>query len=721
MNLVLARLPDEPHRDYLAHRASRFECSTMSTHFSPTQISMSNSHNRQTSVASFASSLYLPVDPENKPGFDDETEAYPSSDELFGVDHEEGDDYTISSRRRLSCLHSRYSSSAVSHPPTPPRSSVSLERSPSSLSLTPPRARHGNAGRGSSPLAPILATATVSTTIALPSPPSTARSSNDAHPMDAPKPEVDVGVPIEKFEQLVEEHLERDRTLLRTLRRLDDQKVRIAQLTYALSRLRVLSNSECLSMTDAPIERRSGQTIPVRRLGAVIPKPLIVQQSSKLASSSTFGRSAISATRNASGLSGPSQNEAINQRRQAKQQLHAFALRRPTRTAKGRPTGRSAIDSSASQTRRKDWEGTRGSASLVARQTKPRAPGVIDHPNITVRRPKRAEPPHPFANQSLRSPNPSAAPAINPATPPRLLSIFSSPGTVTSRSPQTPTQGRPSSFIDYDSPTTPVPNKRSKPLPARPISPTKPMRLARNMSFTYTIPPVPSPRHTTAHVTLVSDGERTPPLPVEEVQNRIAATFAHFSNKPRGASSQQQPSPPRRALDGSPPDLSSPIRPDENTEYLNQLLHQKWTAQLDEHSHQARGSWKSPLKNIRQKIAGGLGIGRRPSRASMSIEESEEGHMSLEGPGGYAGGLETVTEGDMDGVSVGRVSGGPPVVAGDLKGKKLKKKGSMTSEGSHQPPSSNSVPPSSTSTSTPAATPKPSKSTWRFSRLASSS
>jgi len=514
--------------------------------------------------------------------------------------------------------------------------------------------------------------------------------------------------------------LEQDRALLRTLRKLDDQKVRIAQLTYALSRLRVLSNSECLSMSDGPVERRLSQMVPVRRLGAVIPKPLIVQQSSKSASSSTFGRSTISSTRDGTGLTGPSQNEAVNQRRQAKQQLHAFALRRPTRTAKGRPTGRSAINSSPSQARRKDWEGARGSASLVARETKPRAQGVVDHPNITVRRPKRAETLHPFASQSLLSPRFSAAPTISPATPPRLLSIFSSPSTVASRSPQTPTQSQISSSIVHDSPTTPVPNRRSKPLPARPASPTKPMNRARNTSYTYTIPPVPSPQSTTAHVTLVEDGERTPPLPIEEVQNRIAATFAHFgNNKSRGASSQQrEPSPPRRALDGSPPDLTSTTQPEVATEYLDQLLHQKWVAQLDEHSHQARGSWKSPLRNIRQKIAGGLGIGRRPSRTSMSVEESEEGHTSLDG-GAYSGGLETVREGDIDGVSVGRTSGGPPVAVGDARAKKLKKKASITSEGAHPPPPSTPVPASSAGT--PAATPKPSKSTWRFSRLGSSS
>lgn len=674
---------------------------------------MSNMHHRQTSVASFASSLYLPVDPENKLSFDDETEAYPSSDELFGIDHEEGDDYTISSRRHLSYSHSRYSSSAVSHPPTPPRSIASLERSPSSLSLTPPRARHSNPGGGSSPLAPILATATASTPTSLPSPPSTARSSNYAHSMDAPKP--DAGVPIDKFDKLAMDHLEQDRALLRTLRKLDDQKVRIAQLTYALSRLRVLSNSECLSPSDLPIVPGSSRMVPVRRLGAVIPKPLIVQQSSKSASSSTFGRSTISSTRNASGLSGPSQNEAINQRRQAKQQLHEFALRRPTRNAKGRPIGRSTIDVSANQARR-NWEGARGSASLVARESKPRAPGIVDHQNITVRRPKRPDPPRHFASQSARSPKSSAAtPTTSPTTPPRLLSIFSSPSIVTSRSPQTPTQGQPSSFLVHDSPTTPVPNKY-KPLPARPISPTKPMRIARNTSLTYTIPPVPSPQHTTAHITLVNDGDTTPPLPVEEVQNRLAATFAHFSSNKRASQSQVQrePSPPRRALE-----VSQPEGPGVEPEYLAELLNQKWVAQLDEHSHQARGSWKSPLRNIRQRIAGGLGI-RKPSRASMSVDESEEGHTSLDGAGaGYVNGLGTVREGDSD--AIGRVSGGPPVV--DPKGKKLKKKGSTgTSEGAHQPPVSTALPPSSaTATATPAATPKPSKSTWRFSRLGSSS
>ncbi|KAG8687202.1 hypothetical protein FRC08_012116, partial [Ceratobasidium sp. 394] len=170
---MTARLLDVPTREYSERRetcgAFSFVSSTMPfqapNKVSPVHIPISNSHARHASVASFASSLYLPVDPDNKPNFDDENEAYPSSDELFGPDHEEGDDYTISSRRYLSS-HSHYSSSysRTSHPPTPPRSTISLERSSSSLSLTPPRARYGNPDSASSPLAPASRPAANTTT-----------------------------------------------------------------------------------------------------------------------------------------------------------------------------------------------------------------------------------------------------------------------------------------------------------------------------------------------------------------------------------------------------------------------------------------------------------------------------------------------------------------------------------------------------------------------------
>ncbi|KAG9126469.1 hypothetical protein FRC07_003320 [Ceratobasidium sp. 392] len=667
--------------------------------FSSVQIPMSHSHIRQSSVASFASSLYLPVDPDNKPNFDDENEAYPSSDELFGLDHEEGDDYTISSRRYLSS-HSRYSSSFsnTSHPLTPPRSTISLQRSSSSLtSLTPPQARYGNPDPGSSALAPMnrpVASTTTSVLAGLPSPPNTARSSDDDYlnsqmsEVVAPKP--DEGVPIEKFDQLVVEHLEQDRALLQTLRKLDDQKARIAQLTYALSRLRVLSNSACLSpcdesdLSDTP---RSSPPIQFHRLGRIIPKPLIVKPSAQSASSSTLGRSTLSIRENPSGLTGPSLNEAVNQRRRAKQQLHEFALRRPTRTPKGRPSGRftAAANANAAQVKRAGWEGARGSPSLVPRETKPRAPGIVDHPNVTMRRTKRTDLSR-QVNQPAQTPPPSMS-TMSPSTPPRLASLFSSPSTITSRSPLTPTQSQILSASVYDSPNTPVPSRKNKPLPPRPVSPTMPMKLARNVSYNYALPPVPPPHETTAHITLVDNSETIPSLPVEEVQNRLAATFAHFS-KPRATSpSPRPPSPPRRALD-----MTSSEQ--EQSDYLEQLLRKKWVDQLDEHAHQARGSWKSPLRSIRQRIAGGLGLARRPSRASIG-ESSSDAHthpsVSMDGNGGYVHGLGTLEEGAIaldqeEGASVGRL---PPVV--DHKLKKLKKKGSIK-DGDRHPRLSGAVP-----------------------------
>jgi hypothetical protein len=679
---------------------------------------MSNSHARQTSVASFASSLYLPIDPDNKPNFDDETEAYPSSDELFGVDHEEGDDYTISSRRYLSS-HSRYSSSFshTSHPPTPPRSTISLGRSSSSsLSLTPPHARHSNADLGPSRLMLANRSAvhtTASTSAALPSPPSTAHSSNDTHLSshmdDHSSPKVDEGVPIEKFDQLAIEHLEQDRTLLRTLRKLEDQKNRIAQLTYALSRLRILSNSACLSSDpDFPVAQRSSPPMQFHRLGAVIPKPLIVKASAFSASSSTFGRSTFSSARtNPSGLSGPSQNEAINQRRQAKQQLHEFALRRPARNAKARPSGRAA-SASVNQARRTGWEGSRGSPSLVVRETKDRAPGVVNHPNITMRRPKRPDAPRHLVNQPRLSEASSSS--ISPATPPRLASLFSSPtSTSTTRSPLTPTQGQISSAAVYESPTTPVPSRRGKPLLSRPISPTKPMRLARNMSYSYAIPPVPPLNQTTAHITLVDNTETALPLPVEEVQNRLAATFAHFSKRRASSPSPPQaPSPPRRALEVASEEHQPEFPIHAEPDHLDQLYRHKWTEQLDEHSQQARGSWKSPLKSIKQRIAGGLGMARKPSRTSIG-DSSSEANPSMDGSGGYAHGLGTVQEGtlDLEELGAGKL---PPGV--DLKLRK-KKKGSIMEEGAHMLPLA-------ASPSGAAPSPKPSKSTWRFSRLGAS-
>ncbi|KAG8734165.1 hypothetical protein FRC11_010383 [Ceratobasidium sp. 423] len=675
---------------------------------------MLHSHNRQASVASFASSLYLPVDPENPPKLDDETDVYPSSDELFGPDHEEGDDYTISSRRYLSS-HSRYSTafSYVSHPPTPPRSTrstMSLERSSSSMSLTSPQlSRHSNTELSFSPSAwnnkPVLRTMT--STSELPSPPSTARSSNEA-PMSAALDQLteaqssseDQGVPIEKFDQLALEHLEQDKALLQMLRKLDDQKLRIAQLTYALSRLRILSNSACLSPsdTDAPILTGSSSVIQPRRLGAVIPKPLIVQQSPKSASY-TIGRSTLlSSGSGASGLSGPSTNEAVNQRRRAKQQLHDFALRRPARMAKGRGNNKIVAEEAATRARRTGWEGARGSPSMVMRETKPRAAGLIGHPNITVQRPKRPDPPAHMISPA-RTPRPSAprqsatsASASSPATPPRLLSLFSSPNSATSKAPWTPVQTQVSPPGVYGSPSTPVPRQhrvdRDKPLPARPVSPTKPMRLARNMSLSYEIPPVPPLDQTTAHVTLIDRSRATPPLPADEIQNRLAATFAHFS-KYRAPSPQppasRAPSPPRRAFDveqGQP-------------DYLEHMLHRKWVAQLDEHSHQARGSWKSPLKAIRQKLTGGFGP-RRPSRASTTDSMSDtthsqsHAHGSLDVPG-YVQGLGTVDEGDSE------YGGVPLTPVLDGKARKSKKKGTGKEEGGVL-----------------------SKATWRFSKLGSS-
>ncbi|CAE6379839.1 unnamed protein product [Rhizoctonia solani] len=682
---------------------------------------MIHSHNRQTSVASFASSLYLPVDPENPPNLDDEADTYPSSDELFGPDHEEGDDYTISSRRYLSS-HSRYSSafSHVSHPPTPPRSTrstISLERPPSSISLTQPhQSRHSNTELSFSPSAwnnkPVIRAMT--STSELPSPPSTARSSNEA-PMSAAlekltaaqsSSEHDPGVPIEKFDRLALEHLEQDKALLQMLRKLDDQKLRIAQLTYALSRLRILSNSTCLlsSDSDTPIATGSGSVIQPRRLGAVIPKPLIVQQSARSASS-TIGRSTLFSSGNGTpGLSGPSTNEAVNQRRRAKQQLHEFALRRPARMAKSRGNVKPVAEDAVARGRRIGWEGARGSPSMVMRETKPRAAGLIEHPNITVRRPKQPGPPSHMISPT-RTPRASASTqgakstfTSSPVTPPHLLSLFSSPSSSTSKSPQTPTQTHITPAVVYDSPSTPVPRKnkgnRDKPLPPRPISPTKPMRLARNISYSYDIPPVPSIENTTAHITLIDRSRATPPLPADEVQNRLAATFAHFS-KSRAPSPQpstpRPPSPPRKALDFpmGPLDQGQP-------DYLEHMLHQKWVTQLDEHSHQARGNWKSPLKAIRQKLTG-FGGPRRPSRASIADSSSDthsqsHAHGSLDVVPGYVQGLGTVDEGvdsEYGGVAL------TPVL--DAKARKAKKKGTGKEEGGVL-----------------------SKATWRFSKLGSS-
>ncbi|KEP52259.1 hypothetical protein V565_048080 [Rhizoctonia solani 123E] len=669
---------------------------------------MLHSHNRQTSVASFASSLYLPVDPENPPKLDDEVDPYPSSDELFGPDHEEGDDYTISSRRYLSS-HSRYSTafSYVSHPPTPPRSTrstMSLERSSSSISLTsPPLARHSNTELSFSPSAwankPVLRTVTLTTTTSeLPSPPSTARSSNEAHmsatldKLTAAQDE-DQGVTVEKFEQLALEHLEQDTALLQMLRKLDDQKLRIAQLTYALSRLRILSNSACLSPPEsgAPIATGSIPLIQPRRLGAVIPKPLIVQQSAKSASSA-FGRTNLfSSGDGTSGLSGPSANEAVNQRRRAKQQLHEFALRRPARMAKGRGNTKLVADEAAARARRAGWEGTRGSPSMVMKETKPRAAEVVEHPNITVRRAKRPDPPAHMISPA-RAPRASAptqsATLSNPATPPRLLSLFSSPSSATSKS---------APLVVDDSVSRQHGGNRQKPLPPRPVSPTKPMRLARNISFAYEIPPVPPLDQTTAHITLIDRSRATPPLPADEVQHRLAATFAHFSSKSRASSPLPPPQAPPRAP--SPPRSGLEFQQGQ-PDYLEQMLRQKWITQLDEHSHQARGNWKSPLKAIKQKIAGGFGVPRRPSRASTidsgsdTTHSQSHAHASLEVPG-YVQGLGTVDEGGDSEYGHGIRSFTPDP---DAKARKSKKKGSGKEEGGGVL----------------------SKSTWRFSRLGSS-
>ncbi|KDN45632.1 hypothetical protein RSAG8_04716, partial [Rhizoctonia solani AG-8 WAC10335] len=230
------------------------------------------------------------------------------------------------------------------------------------------------------------------------------------------------------------------------------------------------------------------------------------------------------------------------------------------------------------------------------------------------------------------APTRSATSTSSPATP-RLLSLFSSPSSATSKSPQTPVQTQVSPPTVYDSPSTPVPRQyrdsRQKPLPARPVSPTKPMRLARNISYSYEIPPVPHLDQTLAHVTLIDRSKATPPLPVDEVQNRLAATFAHFSSKSRAHSPQPPPPPPP-----PPPRAPSPPRSgldfqQGQSEYLEQILHRKWVSQLDEHSHQARGSWKSPLKAIKQKIAGGFGGQRRPSRASTLDSASDTTHSHL--------------------------------------------------------------------------------------------
>ncbi|ELU40765.1 hypothetical protein AG1IA_05208 [Rhizoctonia solani AG-1 IA] len=678
---------------------------------------MLHSHNRQTSVASFASSLYLPVDPENPPNLDDETDTYPSSDELFGPDHEEGDDYTISSRRYLSS-HSRYSStfSHVSHPPTPPRSTrstISFERPPSSMSLTQPQqSRHSNTELSFSPSAwnnkPVIRT--MASTSELPSPPSTARSSTEA-PMSAALEKLaeaqssseDPGVPIEKFDQLALEHLEQDKALLQMLRKLDDQKLRIAQLTYALSRLRILSNSACLSPSDSdtPVLAGSISVIQPRRLGAVVPKPLIVQQSSKSASS--IGRSTLFSPGNGtSGLSGPSTNEAVNQRRRAKQQLHEFALRRPARMAKSRGNGKPAAEDAAATARRVGWEGARGSPSMVMRETKPRAAGIVEHPNITIRRPKRPDPPlHMMSpthtpRASAQTQGVKSAFTGSPATPPSLRSLFSSPSSTTSKSPQTPVQTHLAPQVVYDSPSTPVPrkrgNNRDKPLPARPVSPTKPMRLARHISYTYEVPPVPSLEDTTAHITLIDRSQATPPLPADEVQNRLAATFAHFSRSrgpsPQPSLSPRVPSPPRKALEfpTAPLDQGQP-------DYLQHMLHQKWVAQLDEHSHQARGNWKSPLKAIRQKLTG-FGGPRRPRRASIADSSSDthsqsHAHGSFDVVPGYVQGLGTVDEGGDS-----EYGGIPLTPVPDAKARKAKKKASGKEEGGVL-----------------------SKATWRFSKL----
>ncbi|QRW04033.1 hypothetical protein RhiLY_03032 [Ceratobasidium sp. AG-Ba] len=621
--------------------------------FSSVQISTSHSHARQTSVASFASSLYLPVDPENKPGFDDETEAYPSSDELFGPDHEEGDDYTISSRRYLSS-HSRYSS--LSHMPhiLQPRLGALYHLSgPRPRSLWQPVLVGANQPVRSGCYHITSGRTSFTTKHSL---------SNDNHMDEAAAPKPDEGVPVEKFDQLVVEHLERDRALLDTLRRLDDQKTRIAQLTYALSRLRVLSNSACLSPENPSSSNRPKSNLPVefRRLGAIVPKPLIVKPSAYSASSSTLGRSTFGTRSDSSGLTGPSLNEAINQRRHAKQQLHEFALRRPTRNAKVRPNGRFAARGhpDASQTKRTEWEGARGSPSMVLREAKPRAAGIINHPNVTTRRAKRSEPPRqPTAADKMPRP-PSST--LGPATPPRLTSLFSSPSPTTTRSPLTPTQSQILPTAIYDSPTTPIAPRHNKPLPPRPISPTLPMRLARNVSYTYTIPPVPPPHETTAHVTLVDNAETVLPLPAEEVQSRLAATFAHFA-KPRAPPSPPRlPSPPRRALD-----MTSSGQP--QPDYLEQLLHKKWVEQLDEHAHQARGSWKSRSEISGRRLRADLGwhddrVGRR--LASRRLRHIRSQHVSR-WKWGLRAWLGTVEEGVRTSGGMDEAASGKPLLTLD--------------------------------------------------------
>ncbi|QRW18036.1 hypothetical protein RhiXN_02960 [Rhizoctonia solani] len=534
----------------------------------------------------------------------------------------------------------------------------------------------------------------MASTSELPSPPSTARSSTEA-PMSAALEKLteaqssseDPGVPIEKFDQLALEHLEQDKALLQMLRKLDDQKLRIAQLTYALSRLRILSNSACLSPSDSdtPVLAGSISVIQPRRLGAVVPKPLIVQQSSKSASS--IGRSTLFSPGNGtSGLSGPSTNEAVNQRRRAKQQLHEFALRRPARMAKSRGNGKPAAEDAAATARRVGWEGARAPQYYYPATEATGPSPAYDEPGTHT--PRSAQ------TQGVKS-----AFTGSPATPPSLRSLFSSPSSTASKSPRTPVQTHLAPQVVYDSPSTPVPrkrgNNRDKPLPARPVSPTKPMRLARHISYTYEVPPVPSLEDTTAHITLIDRSQATPPLPADEVQNRLAATFAHFSRSrgpsPQPSLSPRVPSPPRKALEfpTAPLDQGQP-------DYLQHMLHQKWVAQLDEHSHQARGNWKSPLKAIRQKLTG-FGGPRRPSRASIADSSSDthsqsHAHGSFDVVPGYVQGLGTVDEGGDS-----EYGGIPLTPVPDAKALKAKKKASGKEEGGVL-----------------------SKATWRFSKLGSS-
>lgn len=315
----------------------------------------------------------------------------------------------------------------------------------------------------------------------------------------------------------------------------------------------------------------------------------------------------------------------------------------------------------------------------------PRAAAMgVGHPNVTVRRPRRSEPvPQPIIKTPTRPPRPSIATSASPATPSRLSSLFASPN-------RTPTQSRlsvhdpPSSQSRlsalFDSPNTPVsPRKlKDKPLPLLP--PSRP----RNVSYSYELPPVPSPDHTTAHVTLVDTSRVTPPLPAEEIQNRLAATFAHFSHR-----DQSGPSPTRRGTDVGPEDSFGPMDRRE-PDYLQEMFHRKWVAQVDEHAHQARGSWKSPLRSIKQRLVGGFGggMGRKSSRASVSMSSSDDHGTSLDTPG-YVHGLDTLQERD-DGA--------------DSKAKKSKKKSGKDKDKDDVP-----------------STPRATKSTWRFSRLASSS